>query len=115
MPTAIVLSVSLAGNALAVSSTISPHAQSHNHGVASQWNLNWSGTGPFDVYFYYDTSDPSLVWFRIDTSTTSKSLSHVYAPCTTRTFHQQLVVYDAYGMAIDTSTATEKGGACFAP
>jgi len=45
VPIALLLTMSMVGNVLAVGATISPHSQTRNHGVASQWTLTWSGTG----------------------------------------------------------------------
>lgn len=65
---------------------------------------------PFDIYFYYDWNETSPDLYLIGTTTTSKSLSHAFYPCTTTTFTQELDVYDQLGFAGTTSKATEAGG-----
>jgi hypothetical protein len=108
---ALALSLAMTTNAFAVSATISPHSQSHVHGSASSWTLTWGGTGPYDVYFWYDIHYGAS-WWLTNTYTTSKQLSHSFVPCRSTTFYQELDNYDAYGLAADTSSATEAGGAC---
>jgi hypothetical protein len=108
---ALLLSVVLATNVLAVSAVISPTTQTHTHGSSSHWDLSWGGSGPFDVYFWYNTSG-GVSWSLVNTNTTTKSLSHVFTPCVTTTFHQELDNYDSLGFAATTSTAKENGGAC---
>jgi len=104
------LVVSSVSSTFAVSALINPHTQSHGHGVASSWTLTWSGTHPFDVYFWWDTNDTSANWILLNTSTTSKKITHAFFPCTTTTFDQELDTYDQHGGAFDTSTAQETGG-----
>lgn len=107
---ALALAISVSSDALAVSASISPSTQSHSHGVASTWHLSWGGTGPFSVYFWWDINDVGADWALVNTSTTSKQLSHAFYPCTGTTFKQELDNYDQLGFAATTSHATEAGG-----
>jgi hypothetical protein len=112
---ALLITFSQTGVAAATTATISPSSQSHAHGVASHWTTSWSGQTPIrQVCFAYDVNNSSEGgWCLFTTSSTSRSDSHTYWPCTTKTFTQALEVYDwNYVRAYRTSNATEAGGAC---
>lgn len=96
--------------AMATSATIAPHTQSHAHGVASSWSLTWGSVAPYDAYFWWDINDPSPDWMILNTSTTSKHITHTFYPCVGTNFHQELQVTDQQALAFDTSTASEAGG-----
>lgn len=102
--------LSLMGSApaAAISVNTTPESQSHNHGVASSWSLNWGGNDPFDVLFQY--GDGYFVGWT-NTNATNKSKSHTYFPCNDTTFQQRLEVNDdATAYAIDLTEAFENGG-----
>lgn len=95
---------------LATSATITPSTQSHAHGVASSWSLTWGSAAPYDVYFWWDVNDSPADWILLDTTTTSKHITHTFYPCVGTNFSQELDVYDQHALAADTSTASEAGG-----
>lgn len=96
--------------AAATTATISPSTQSHAHGVASQWNLSWSGHSPFKWEF--DFGDGAYTGsFGAWVSYTSKHVTYAFYPCSWTQFNQSLVVDDAWGIrGVRSSYASENGG-----
>jgi hypothetical protein len=99
----------MTGSALANSATISPHSQTHAHGVKSTWGLSWTGLAPFDAIFSHGDS----TGIEIFTNGLSYNHSYTFFPCSTTTFTQILTVFDGHNpslVAQDSSTSRESGG-----
>jgi hypothetical protein len=106
-----------AGPALALTTSIAPPSQTHAHGVASSWSLHWGGIPPYHVQFAFGDGFGIIIE---NTTTTSSGPVYTFYPCTTRTFHQTLTVFDGWNEANhtylnvqqSTSTSQEGGGPC---
>ena len=92
----------VAGVAFAASASITPHTQSHAHGVASNWTLSWGNAGPYDVNFYRGNGTV-VIWTNTNQSLSSQS--YKFYPCTTTTFQQWLRVSNR-AVAMQTISAT---------
>jgi hypothetical protein len=109
---ALLFTLSFAGIVTAnATASIDPLSQTHNHGVASNWTLTWSGTAPFrTVCFYYDSSTGEG-WCLGNTYAVGATTHRTFWPCVTKTYTQALNVTD-WANSFDTagSTAKEYGG-----
>lgn len=75
---AVVLALVTSGPVSAAGANAEPESQTHNHGVASQWNLTWSGDPLFDYDFFYGDR-----WFlSVDnTAAVARNTSRTFWPC----------------------------------
>jgi hypothetical protein len=85
-----------AAAAYATGASISPETQVGHSGVAVGWTGMWSGTSPFDVFFYY--GDAGSNTHLSNTSSTSHNFSHTYFNCVDTVYDQTLEVTDHLGL-----------------
>lgn len=106
---AVLLMLTLISPVSGAGANAEPETQQHAHGVASVWNLTWSGDAPFDYNFHYGDG---FVRVRLNTFAVAENgVRRTFFPCSTTTFTQWFRVWDSdAGYAYDFTTAKETGG-----
>lgn len=94
------------GAASATGSTTTPNSQSGTSPYAAHWTGKWSGTAPFDTYFFYGDGSPSTHYHG---SATSRTYSHTFTTCTGENYTQELDVYDSGDRKAASQATTDVG------
>jgi len=107
-----VVALVLAAAAYATGANISPESQVGHSGVQVSWTGSWSGTSPFDVYFYY--GDGGANTHLSNTSATSHTFHYTFYPCIDTVYYQTLEVTDHLGLNAGAESEVQvlKGDIC---
>jgi hypothetical protein len=107
-----VVALVVAGAAYATGASISPESQVGHSGVQVSWTGSWSGSSPFNVYFYY--GDGSANKHLSGYGGTSSPFHYTFYNCVDTVYYQTLDVTDNLGLEAGAESEVQvlKGDIC---